>query len=243
MATVESSTFLNLSFTENPFEVRPCTWHEAKHAVMNWHYSKSMPSGNLIKFGVWENGNFIGAILYGPGANHRLGNPYGLNKNQIHELVRIALTDHTTPVSQLVAETLRQIKQTKPEFRLIVSFADPTRNHHGGIYQASNWIYTGQSSSINSPMFVINGKTMHGRSVSSVYGRKKLSWLQENIDPDVYKIYLPGKHRYLYPLDKAMRRQIQSFAQPYPRGSGFNGETADFQSARPGSIPGNRSNS
>ena len=224
-----------------PLEVKPCSFEAAEYAVMNWHYSRSMPSGKLIKFGIWENQKFIGSIIYGRGATKQLGDPYGLDQTEVCELVRIALTNHQIPVSQIVAKTIREIRKSNPGIRLIVSFADPEQNHHGGIYQAGNWVYSGQS--ISAPVFKIKGKIMHGRSVNAKYGTKRLSYLKENIDPMTEMIYKPGKHRYLYPLDKPMRRKIQSLVKPYPRGSSLKGETADFQSARPGSIPGNRSNS
>ena len=39
---------------------------------MHWHYSQAMPAGKLVTFGVWEHGRFVGAVLYGRGANHNL---------------------------------------------------------------------------------------------------------------------------------------------------------------------------
>ncbi len=54
-------------------------------------------------------------------------------------------------------------------------------------------------------------------------------------------IIVPGKHRYLYPLDKAMRRKISRLALPYPGGSGLNSETLSPPERRSGAIPENRS--
>lgn len=197
-------------------QVAPCNFEAAKHAVMNWHYSKAMPSGKLIKFGVWENKKFIGAIIYGRGATPRLGLPYGLEQTEVCELVRVALTDHNAPVSQLIAQTIKQIKQTNPGLRLIISFADSAQNHHGGIYQAGNWLYLGQSLAHR---FIVNGQMFHPRSLGAKYGvgGQSIPWLQKHIDPKAHSIKVPGKHRYVFPLDKQTRRKLEKQAQPYPR--------------------------
>ena len=41
-----------------------CSYEAAKYAVEHWHYSRSMPVGKLLTVGVWENGEFVGAVIY-----------------------------------------------------------------------------------------------------------------------------------------------------------------------------------
>jgi hypothetical protein len=67
-----------------------CSFDAAKYAVEHWHYSHAMPAGKLAKVGVWEDGSFIGAVVFGRGANSHLGSPYGLSGLQCSELVRVA---------------------------------------------------------------------------------------------------------------------------------------------------------
>ena len=121
-----------------------CDYKAAKFAVEHWHYSKTMPSSKIAKFGVWEDGRFIGAVLYSWGANNNIGKPYGLKQVEVCELVRVALTEHVSQVSQIVAVTLRILKKQSPGLRLIASYADPREGHNGSIYQAMNWIYAGK---------------------------------------------------------------------------------------------------
>ena len=85
------------------------TYKAAKYAVMHWHYSKAMPAGKLVKIGVWENEKFIGCVIFGRGANNNIGKPYGLNQTQACELVRVALTNHLTPVTKIVAYSLKML--------------------------------------------------------------------------------------------------------------------------------------
>ncbi|WP_449441465.1 Mom family adenine methylcarbamoylation protein [Serratia entomophila] len=48
-----------------------------------------------------------------------------------------------SPVSQILAKAIKFLSAVCPGLRLIVSYADKDQNHHGGIYQATNWIYEG----------------------------------------------------------------------------------------------------
>lgn len=210
--------------------IAPCGHDAAKYAVMRWHYSHAMPAGKLVKFGVWEHERFIGAVLYGRGANNHMGEGYGLDATQICELVRIALTEHEAPVTQIVAETLRQLHDTNPGLRLVVSFADPDQNHHGGVYQAGNWIYTGMS--LPAPEYIVNGEKIHGRTLRAMRNSSPnpgdfanvQDWARATLDPEARIEYGSRKHRYLMPLDRGMRRQVERLRQPYPNpiGEGVN---------------------
>ena len=197
--------------TSPTFKVQGCSFEAAKYAVMNWHYSKSMPSGKLVKFGVWENDNFIGAVIYGRGTNRHIGSQYGLGQYEVCELVRVALTKHKTPVSQIIAQTLRILKESNDGLRLVVSYADPEQGHSGGIYKAGNWIFVGAPPSM--PYFIINGKKTHSRT-AYINGRN-LDWWIKNVDPKASKVTPPGKFKFLYPLDKKMRREVSKIALPY----------------------------
>lgn len=174
-----------------------------------------MPSGKLIKFGVWEDEKFVGAIIYGRGATPQLGSPYGLDQTEVCELVRVALRNHASPVSQLIATTIKKTKQTNTRLRLIVSFADSAQGHHGGIYQAGNWLYLGQSLHHR---IRLNGVLIHPRSLGAKYGvgGQSIPWLRKHVDPSADRVEVPGKHRYVFPLDKQMRRKLEKIAQQYP---------------------------
>jgi hypothetical protein len=184
--------------------VSPCSRKAAEHAVLRWHYSAQMPTGKLVTFGVWEDGDYVGAILYGRGASPYLLTAYGLDQTEGCELVRVALRRHTTPVSQAVASTLRQLRDVAPGLRVVVSFADPKEGHHGGIYQAGNWVYTGMSNPVTE--YLIGGRWRHTRGAYwNAKGR------------EIPKRTAPGKHRYVYPLDRQMRRRLSKLALPYPQ--------------------------
>ena len=190
------------------------THEAAKYACENWHYSQSMPKSKLVKIGVWEKQKFIGVVIFSPGATPNLGSPYGLTQKECVELSRIALTRHVTPVSRILAIALKFLISANPKLKLVVSFADRDQFHHGGIYQATNWIYDGTGSAAT--FYLINGKKTHPRTIGlaghiqNLQGAKKM-------DRNAKAIKCQGKHRYLMPLDDEMRKQIEPLRKPYPK--------------------------
>ena len=96
-----------------------CSYDAAKYACQKWHYSRCIPAGKLAKIGVWENDIFIGAIIYGRGATSALVKQYGLKMNEGCELVRIALNNHKTEVSRLIAISIKLLKRQFPGLHLI----------------------------------------------------------------------------------------------------------------------------
>jgi hypothetical protein len=200
--------------------VAPCSREAANFAVMRWHYSRAFPTSKLTTFGVWEDGRFIGAVIFGWGAQPKLGRQFGASMIETSELVRVALTEHVSPVSQIVALAIKQLKQSSPGLRVIVSFADPVQGHRGGIYQAGNWVYTGRSS--DSAFCKVDGRVIHPRTVVSMLkgkrrpGESTVDALTRVLGKPVTVVRLPGKHRYVYPLDRRMRRRVEMASQPYP---------------------------
>lgn len=213
-----------------------CTHEAAKHAVLNWHYSQAMPSGKLAKIGVWEDGRFIGVVIYGSGATANIGKPYGLQQTEICELVRVALREHQAPVSRILAISLKLLRQQFKGLRLVVSYSDLNQHHHGGIYQANGWLYTGRAQDTGGSL-ILKGKKVHGQTVGSVYGTRSIEWLRKHVDPNCCLAPTAGKHRYLMPLDETMRQKVSHLAKPYPkRVTSIDGDAMP-PSIESGSIP------
>jgi hypothetical protein len=215
-----------------------CTHAAALHACTYWHYSGKIPKGKLVKVGVWEDDRFIGVIIFGYGATRQIGAPYGLKQTEVCELTRIALREHSTPVSKLVARALVMLKRENPGVRLVVSYADSGRGHRGGIYQAGNWVYVGASSSST---VRVKGEVCHRRVLNLRYGTSKVEWLRRYVDPTAEIVHNAPKHKYLMPLDRQMRRRVKPLALPYPRGGSINGDAPTDQVGVAGSIPARRS--
>lgn len=124
--------------------IERCTFKAAKFAVLNWHYSQSMPAGKLVKYGVWENDKFIGAVIFGRGANNNVHKHLKMKTTECCELVRVALRKHETPTTRIISICLKLLHRENPGIKIVYSYADKTnQGHEGIIYRAGNWQYHG----------------------------------------------------------------------------------------------------
>lgn len=184
------------------------THEAAKYACENWHYTGKIPVSKLVKIGAWEDGKFIGIVIFGMGASAQLHKQFGVSNFEVCDLVRVAMIDgHKTACSKIIAIALKFLKKSNPKLRVCVSFADPNQGHHGGIYQAGNWIYTGKSSPTDE--YFYNGDWRH---VTDVYKRLPSEMIRK-----LPKRKKPGKYRYVMPFDTEMREKILPLAKPYPK--------------------------
>lgn len=192
--------------------LKECERQDAKRAVEQWHYSHAYPGPPVANYGVYEDGQFIGAVVYGVGATPMIGRPFGLSADAVCELTRVALCCHAAPVSRIVAISLRLLHKARPDVRLVVSFADTAQGHLGTIYQAGGWVYLGSN---NYHLYRINGKLVHGRSLYTRYGRggQQVAWIRANLDPNAERVRVPPKHKYVWPFDKT----IPLRRLPYPK--------------------------
>lgn len=187
----------------------------AEYACKNFHYSKCMPSGKLVIIAFWEDGQFIGVIIFGRGTSPHLGTKYGLTQTECVELVRIAMRKHTTPISKMVKIALAFLKRKNKGLRLVVSFSAQTEGHYGGIYQAGNWIYAGETN--QQPEYFYKGKRTTSRTIAQKAVDMRIS-IKELCRRGIAK-ELPEqrKFRYLMPLDKETRKRILKLDRPYPK--------------------------
>ena len=118
---------------------------------------------------------------------------------------------------------MRFLKKQSPDLKLIVSYADPEQGHHGGIYQAGNWIYKGLSASALKVWY--NKKWSHKKTVDDA-----------GVDQsNLIKKRVAGKHTYLMPLDAEMRERILPLAKPYPKRA--KDQASEFHSDLGGETP------
>ena len=187
-----------------------CEYKAAKFAVENWHYSGCMPAIKNVNLGVWEGGDFIGAVIFSRSANNNLGKIFNLGQSQYAELTRVALDDHQSPVSQIVSYAIKKLHKKDTGLECLFSYADPIQDHTGTIYQAMNWYYLGRGakSRVGKPQGC--DRWMHGRQIGRLsqtgkIDRDKVEWKQ-----------VPGKHKYVYPLTDDVEQKVKAMAKPYP---------------------------
>ena len=105
-----------------------------------------------------------------------------------------------------------------PKPLCVVSYADSNAGHHGYIYQATNWIFTGKTEP-RSKFVDINGKDVHERTIWSRYGDEQKALASGQI----IKSRQEGKYRYFQFLgtkeEKENMLSLLSYSvQQYPKG-------------------------
>lgn len=122
--------------------VKEITSQEAVEFVLPKHYSGRKPQITKA-FGLFCDKQLVAVCTFGKPASNSLckgicGEEYSKNVYELNRLCRIDNWDE--PLSSFVSACLRRLRC---EDWIVVSYADTGMNHHGYIYQACNFIYTG----------------------------------------------------------------------------------------------------
>ena len=170
------------------------------------HYSGRVPSISQA-FGWYINGDLKAVCTFGKPASPApckgvCGEKW---KDNVYELNRLCRTDDLDePLSQFVSACLRRLRANN---WIILSWSDMGMNHHGYIYQACNFIYTGCSKKRTDP-WSDDGK--HARHIKC--------------GEEEYRVVRFPKHRYVYfcTHSKSIMKQWKEAFQwpilPYPKG-------------------------
>ena len=196
------------------------SYDEAVAFLLPRHYSGRKPVVSKA-FGLIEDGVLQAVITYGKPASPSVcvgicGKEYSGN---VYELNRMCRSDeYRKPLSHFVSATLRMLK---PLDWIVVSYSDTAMNHHGYVYQACNFLYTGTSAP-HADKYVPDGSG-HNRHAESFDVRK-----------DEFSVERSIKHRYVYFCTKSKRlkkewmNSLRYPVLPYPKGDNSNYELGRF---------------
>jgi hypothetical protein len=135
---------------------------------------------------------------------------------ELSRLVRVA--EFTEPLSRLIAFACGGLK--KHGWLIAVGFADRQQGHHGGVYQAAGWHYSGCRDRRMDGV-TVNGVFKPGRSCNSKWGTQSPDKLRQILPGHVIDPHFDdGKHLYWRPLvvagrSRARRLGLKEF--PYPK--------------------------
>lgn len=191
---------------------------EVNGLIREHHYSARMPSNIQHIYAARDSGGLLGdtgtvraaAIFSIPPT--RWAEP-------VLELSRLVRDpEWNVNLSQLLAFSARHIKASG--HHLLVSFADWTQGHHGGIYQASGWKYHGQRTPAMDGV-LIDGAFVPGRSCNSRYGTRSPEKLKAMLPScNVETHFDAGKHlywRHLTVAGKTRAKRLCLKSNPYPK--------------------------
>jgi hypothetical protein len=185
------------------------------------HYAKRIPQVSFA-FGLFNSANeLIGCCTFGlPCRMMNDGyciftNPYSVKTMELNRLVVNEGLDKNV-LSYFVSRCLKHL----PKPMCIVSYADENSGHHGYIYQATNWIYTGISKSESTYFDVNTNKYIHPRTIVSTYGSRNVDSVPDNI---IVGNESRGKHRYFMFIGtkadiRNMKKYFKYSIEQYPKG-------------------------
>ena len=133
--------------------VKPIKAADATKIVKALHYSGKVVQNSQLHLGVFLDGKCGGAMQFGPSLDKRKiqGLVTGTLWNEFIELNRMAFADWLprNGESRAIGYAMRWIRQTYPQIKWVVSFADGTQCGDGTIYRASGFVLTGIVESTN----------------------------------------------------------------------------------------------
>ena len=184
-----------------------------------------------------DSDKLIGVLVYGfpVGARAALSISEKLTKDNVLELTRLYCDDGygSNIESYAIGQSFKWFRENDKAIKVLISYADNGQDHLGGIYQATNWIYQGPSTSIAlMPNYGISltenpYNWIHSRTVYSMWGSSNLEHLKREIGkngyPKFWRRMESGKHRYIQIVvgDKKEKKElIKSLKHktiPYPK--------------------------
>ena len=194
---------------KDEYWVRQITVPQAKPFILDLHYAKRMPSVSYA-YGLFNSRNkLLGVLTIGKPASNSLciGLCGGEYASQVYELNRLVVLPDLpkNTLSYFVGRVLHKLRDTD---LIIVSYADTGANHHGYIYQATNWWYTGQTKERTDKYTPVNVHARHyDRTGKYDYLRKVRT----------------SKYRYVYVPNKKLRKEVRGVIKypildHYPKG-------------------------
>lgn len=191
---------------------------EARRLVLDHHYSGRMPS-NIQLCATWH----APGGLFGDCGDATAACLFSIPPTRwsvpILELSRLVRhPGHEKPLTHLISWACKRARHDG--WDLVVSFADWTQHHRGGIYQAASWKYGSFRDSCVDGL-VIDGAFVPGRSCNSAWGSRSRANIAALMPDRVVTEHRDaGKYLYWRALTKKgakMAADVGLEALPYPK--------------------------
>lgn len=192
------------------------TYQTAVDFLLPKHYSGRKPTISYA-FGWYIKGKLYAVCTFGKPASNSVcvslcGKEYSKNVYELNRLCRVDCENpNKYPLSKFVAWCLRELSKLN---LIIISYSDTAMSHHGYIYQATNFIYTGATKE---------------RTDTKILGKhpRNLNVVERLHSNDVVVVKRSIKHRYIYfcTHSKALKKKWRKLLTerytilPYPKGN------------------------
>lgn len=223
----------------NALHFRTGQYSDACDFVEKHHYSHRTPANiqliaTLHKSGglFGDAGEIVAAVFFSI--------PPTRWAEDVIELSRLVRASEKVFLSSLISKSCSVLARNG--HNLVVSFADRTHGHFGGVYQSSSWIYAG-SREKRMDGVLVNGAFIPGRSANSRWGTRSPTRLSE-LGVVALPHYDDGKHLYYKPLnvaEKGKAKRLGLTSKPYPVAVRPQDNLQTMQD-KEGATPSDRSN-
>ena len=173
-------------------------------------------------FGIMDANNKLeGVITFGYPPNKSYNNGECLfHEARITTLELNRLVINSTMPKNTASYFITRAIKMLPRPMALVSYADSNYNHHGYVYQATNWLYTGESNAKYRYTFE-DGSTF---DIHRGIDKKGKVVSKEKIKPTLRYIFIHAGKRQRQKLIKDMKWELV----PYPKGVNVNYECKDI---------------
>jgi len=162
-------------------------------------------------FGLVENGLISGVVCFGQPSAPIQKHAFKNRDFRLYELTRLVVQSKTkNAASFLIGNSLKLLRE-KP--CAVVSYADSLWGHCGIVYQATNWVYTGATTS-HDKLYLVNGEKLHPMTLRDRYGiTSPAEWARAN---NIETITPQPKYRYFFFVGNSSQRKKMRQLLSYP---------------------------
>lgn len=153
-------------------EMKSIDYKISKKFIEMNHYSQRMSVGVKSNLGFFLEKELVTVILYSVPVCNQISKFLQVKNSQVLELTRLASLDilPKNTESYCLGQSFKFLKQNYPQYKYLISYADPNHGHLGYIYQATNWKYIGLQRRNNTHILLLDGKEVHERKLSHIHG-------------------------------------------------------------------------
>ncbi len=194
--------------------------------VERYHYSRIIPKGRNLCWGVWIDGTLYAVAIYGNGVNCYqagfLARKTGLavtpgNHVELKRLVRVEPRSLHFQLTKLLANAHHWLLSLG--YKYVVSFSDPEWGHTGSVYRAANFAHLGRTQA-EWHVKDKNGKRQHRRLAYRYARRKGCSISEAREELGLTRVQTVPRDRWFLALERSNRKTMNRLRLLGPRQEG-----------------------
>jgi very-short-patch-repair endonuclease len=182
-----------IDYDFNSLKIGPVDKNEADTFLYTWHHQFHGRHG--IDYGVYLQDQLISIARFTNTGRLESATQLGFKSNEVLELMRLCVHPKYQKKNLLtwfLSRVEKDLKQTKPEIKCLISFADTGHGHTGAVYKAANWT----KHSVVPPSYHyidLDGYVMHKRTLYSHAVKMKMKEAEYAEKYSFYKV--PGMEK------------------------------------------------